>query len=308
MDVDGILRDIGVSASKLDDFDLRIPEASRSHAWIQADLQARDPYFGLNVAEQAKMGAYDVLDYAWCFSSTLGEALDQLVRFHRVLSDAWAISHEVVGRSARLRRIHRTPAPEVEAALAFLHLRARELTGRDLAPSEVSFAHAAQTDTTRHRAVFGCPVRFGRPFSQLTFSVTDLAIPIGTANPGVLAVLERYMSEILSRVPAAGSFVETVRAAVSRTLRAGAPPSLRTTSLALHASARTIQRRLAENGTTHQEIVDAGRQELAEHLLAEGRLSITEIAFLVGFSDVSGFQRMYKRSTGVNPSQRQRPD
>lgn len=306
VDVDAILAGIGMTPAALDDYDRRIPEASRCRAWIEAAALARDPSFGLHVAEHARMGAYDVLDHSLYFSTTLYEALDRIVRFHRVLCDAWAIHREVAAGVARVRRIAQTPSHEVEAAFAFLVLRARELTGLPLAPHEVRFTHAAPPDTSPHAALFRAPVRFGYAASELVFAASELTLPIKTANPDVLRVLDRYMTDLLARLPKGTSFVERVRAVIAQTLRGGRP-TLRSTARALHASPRTVQRRLGEHGTTHMEIVQAVRRELAERLIDEGRMSMTEIAFLLGFTDVSGFRRMVKRGTGVTPSRAESP-
>jgi AraC-like DNA-binding protein len=76
----------------------------------------------------------------------------------------------------------------------------------------------------------------------------------------------------------------------------------------LRASPRTVQRRLQELGLTHRELVDQVRRALAPRLLATPRLSLTEVAYLLGFEDVSGFYRAHRRWTGVAPSRRrQRP-
>lgn len=299
--VEAILRAIGLSSSSLDEFDLRIPEAARSRAWIDAAEQAKDPFFGLHVAEHARMGAFDVLDYSLYFSSTIDEAIDHIIRFHRVLCDAWACTREIDGSNARIRGVERTPPPEAEANLALLVLRVRELTGKDLAPRHVRFPHPAPANTSHHAALFRCPVHFGCPDSEIVFDARDLALPVTTANPGVEVVLDRYMSEVLERLPKNDSFVERVRAVVARTLRHG-PPKLGETARELHASPRTVQRKLAEHGTGYSDVVDSVRRPLGERLVAEGRLSITEIAFLLGFISVSGFRGAYKRWTGVIPS------
>jgi AraC-like DNA-binding protein len=300
VEVEALLHEIGLSASALDDYDHRIPEAARARMWIEAAEQSRDPSFGLHVAERSQVGAYDVLDYSLYFSSTLREAIERLMRFHRVLCDAWAFKFTVQGGAVRLRRVERTPPAEAEAVFAGLTLRARALTQAG-APREVRFAHAAPADTAPHEAMFQCPVRFGRPASEIVFDAKDLALPVRTANPGVDRILDRYMTEILERLPKNESFVERARAAVSRTLRS-APPTLERTARELHASPRTLQRKLAEQGSSHSEVVDSVRREMAERLVADSRVSITEIAFLLGFTDVSGFRRMYKRWTGVSPA------
>jgi len=302
VNVDAILGEIGLPASALDEYDRRIPEASRARAWVEAAEQARDPAFGLGVAESARIGAFDALDYSLYFSRNVGEAFEHVARFHRVLCDAWAFKYDVEACLVRVRRIETTPPPEAEGFFALLVLRARELSGADLQPRGVSFAHAAPADTTRHDALFRCPVRFGSPGSEIVFRTKDLELPIRTANPGVGDVLDRYMTELLGRLPKSESFVDHVRSVVLRSLRGGRP-ALEKTAKALHASPRTVQRRLGDHGTSYGGVVESVRRDLAERLLAEGRTSITEIAFLLGFTDVGGFRRTYKRWTGVTPTQ-----
>lgn len=299
--VEKLLREIGLSLARLDDYDHRISEAVRCRAWIAAAEQSQDPVFGLHVAQHAQVGAYDVLDYALYFSETVHDALDHIIRFHRVLCDAWEFAFEVHRGVARLRRVERTPPCEAESTFALLTLRVRKLTGVALAAREIRFAHRAPSNTKRHDELFLCPVRFEQPTSEIVFDATDLALPVRSANAGVNRILERYMTRELEHLPKNESFVERVRAVVSRTLR-GEPPTLERTARELHASPRTVQRKLGEHGTSHTEIVDSVRREIAERLVAERRLSITEIAFLLRFADLSGFRRMYKRWTGVSPA------
>jgi len=299
--VEKLLGDIGLSPSMLDDYDRRISESDRCRAWVQAAEQSQDPAFGLHVAVHAQVGAYDVLDYALYFSETLHDALERIIRFHRVLCDAWEFKFEVHGGSAHLRRVERTPPCEAESNFALLTLRARQLTGVALVAREIRFAHRAPSDTTPHDELFRCPVRFETATSELVFDAKELTLPIRSANAGVNRILERYMAQSLEHLPKNESFVEHVRAAVSRALHGG-PPTLARTARELHASPRTIQRKLRERGTSHTEIVDTVRREIAERLVVEKRMSITEIAFLLRFADLSGFRRMYKRWTGVSPA------
>ena len=298
---DAILAAIEVPASVLDDYDYRITEASRARAWIEARARTDDPALGLHVAAHAWIGAFEVLDYSLYFSSHLREALQHICRFHRVLCDAWGFTWHAEPDATRLQRVERTPPVEAEAFFAVLTLRCRQLTGVDIRPREVRFVHAAPADTSPHAALFRCPVRFGCPAPEIVFASEDLAHAVTTANPGVERVLERHMNDLIERLPRNDSFVERVRAVVARTMGRG-PLTVAAIARELHASPRTLQRRLGDHGTTYGEVLDACRRELAQRLIAEGRESVTEIAFLLGFSDVSGFSRMYKRWTGVTPS------
>jgi AraC-like DNA-binding protein len=97
------------------------------------------------------------------------------------------------------------------------------------------------------------------------------------------------------------AFLERVRLAVANALVRGRP-TIRAIARALHASPRTLQRRLREQGTSYAKLIDSVRRERTESLVTTGRLSITEIAFLAGFRDLGGFRRAFRRWTGVTPS------
>jgi AraC-like DNA-binding protein len=307
VDVDAILRDVGVPPSKRDHFDLRISESAREQAWVEAAERAHDPAFGLHVAERSRPGDYDVLDYSLCFSSTLGDALDRISHFHHVLCDACGIRQQVVRGIVRVRRIEeRTPPPDDDDKAGFLVVRARQLTGVEVVPCEVRFRHAEPADVRPYAALFRCPVRFGQTANEMRFHARDLALPIKTANVGLVGVLDRYMTELMGRLPKAASNHEHIRSIVADTLRRGERPSLQATARSLRASERTVQRRLGEQGTTHREIVESVRRDIAERLVSDCKVCITEAAFLTGFADVSGFRRMYKRWTGVAPQQQRK--
>jgi AraC-like DNA-binding protein len=306
VDVAAILREIGVEERALDEYDVRISEDARSRAWELAAQRAHDDAFGVHVAQNTAVGAFDVLDYAVYFSTTLGEGFDRIVRFHRVMCDAWDFQLVEDGKWRRLRRVVRTPRAEQEAALTLLVRRARELTGQHLVPHEVRFTHPAAGTTKVIHDFFGCPVRFECPSSEVVFDSKALALPIRSANAGVVRILDRYMRDLLERLPANHSHAHHVRSLVSRSLLDGQRPTLDTIARAMHASRRTVQRRLADDGITFGKLVDDARREFADRLMRDHRLSITEITFLLGFDDVSGFRRAYKRWTGVAPSRRRR--
>jgi AraC-like DNA-binding protein len=304
VDVDAVLRELELSQKDLETYDTRIPESLRARAWVEVSRRSGDPLFGLRTGASARLGDFDALGYALLFSATLGDGLERIMRFHRVLCDAWAIAPEETSRGLRLRRIERTPPAEADSAFAFLVLRAHELTGRSHAPRGVWFMHAPPDDRLPYDRVFRCPVHFGAAANVLELDRSVSSMPIRSANPGAAAVLDRYMAKDLAKLPSSASFVEHVRAAISRSLHDAEQPSLATMARALRCSSRTLQRRLLELGTSYREVLDGVRRELAERLLSEGGRSVTEVAFLTGFEDVSGFRRRYRGWTGRSPSQR----
>jgi AraC-like DNA-binding protein len=304
VDTAAVLRAIDLPRPALDDFDRRIPEASRVRAWLDVSAATRDPAFGLLNAEHAEIGAYDVLDYAFEASETLEDALARFCRFHRVLCDAFALDRTVAGGVTRYRRVERTPPREAEGFFAFLVVRARALAGKSFAPREVLFAHPAPEKTAPHTKFFNAPVHFDAGATELLVATRDLSLTSHHPNPGLANVLERYMREIVARLPKDDSLIERARGTIAEQMRksCGTRPSLEVTSKELHMSPRSVQRRLREHGTTHQDLVESVRRDMAERLVLDRRLSITEIAFLLGFEDVSGFRRAYERWTGTTPA------
>jgi AraC-like DNA-binding protein len=169
----------------------------------------------------------------------------------------------------------------------------------------VCFTHDAPSDVRPHRALFRSPVRFGCAAPEITFSADQLKLPVRTARPGLAVVLDRHLHELLSRLPAGQTYRQRVEHAIGRTLHAGRP-SLAATARALHASPRTVQRQLHELGISHRQLVDEVRRDIASRLLATSRLSVSEVAFLLGFEDVSGFRRAHRKWTGTSPSRGRR--
>ncbi len=302
VDGDAILRDVGIRADLLDDYDHRISEADRCRVWIAVSQQMKDPYLGLHHGASVPLGAYDALDYAASLSTTFGDALDRVVRFHRILCDAWDVAKEIDGETVRFRRLKRTPPLEAEAFPAVLVARGRMVAGADFSPQEVRFAHESHAALKPYTAFFRCPVRHGCTSTEVSFRAIDLARPASGANPGLSGVLDRYMTSMLGRLPHREPFVESVHEAVARLIKDGHRPRLASVAAKLRTSPRTLQRRLEEHDTTYFAVVEEVRRALGERLVADRRLSLSEIAFLLGFSDISGFRRAYKAWTGHNPS------
>lgn len=287
-------------------FERRISDVTVFRAWTEIPALAADPYFGLHVAEHGGCDEYDALGYAFHFSETLGAGLDRLGRFYRVLGDSLASELTVDGSLASLRHLRRLPRHQAEAHLASVVLAARAHTGAVIHVEEVRFAHATPAQTTHHAKLFRAPVKFGCAASELVFPAKLLALPHKTANAGVGRVLDRYLTELLLRLPRGDGFVERARAAVAEQVRRNGRPSLVETAAQLRASVRTVQRRLREHGISHARLVDDVRREVAERMAADPRTRITEIALELGFADVSGFRRAHERWTGIAPSRARR--
>ncbi|WP_260426679.1 helix-turn-helix transcriptional regulator [Burkholderia sp. Bp9142] len=151
------------------------------------------------------------------------------------------------------------------------------------------------------RQVLGTRVRYGRPANTITFLHAHLERPLPQANAATAAMCERMCAELVSRRRTRVDLVAFLNEYLA-TRPFDRPPRLQDIATLLNMSERTLKRRLQDEGVRFRDISDAVRKTRAQTLIAEGRLSIKEIAEALGFSDMSSFSQAYKRWTGVAPS------
>lgn len=300
VDVDRLLHQLEIPMPLLDDADARVPETALQRAWEEIASATHDDAVGIDFAEHARKDEFGVLDYAMYFSSTLRDAIDRIARFYRLLSDAAAIEVVSDGDATHIRRLVRATHPlEQDAFFALICLRLCDLSDRAVRPREVRFEHPPRAEA-KLAELFRCRIRFGQRTSQLIFATADLALPAHAAKPKLAALLDRYASELLARLPSTASYADHVRQAIVRAIQRG-PPTVAAVARQMRSSPRTVQRRLAEAETTHKELVDEVRRQLAVRYLESSKLSITEIAYLLGYRDSGSFRRSFKRWTGKTP-------
>ena len=151
-----------------------------------------------------------------------------------------------------------------------------------------------------YAAHFGCPVHFETQRDALLVSRESLNSPNKVGDAMIAQFFDRHLDQELARLAGAHSLDWRVRQTVAQFLSEGVP-ALSSIASKLGMSARTLQRRLAEENFTYQSLVDQARRELAQRLLRETDFGLAEIAFLTGFAEQSGFTRAFKRWSGKTP-------
>ncbi|HJL03690.1 MAG TPA: AraC family transcriptional regulator ligand-binding domain-containing protein [Polyangiaceae bacterium LLY-WYZ-15_(1-7)] len=187
-----------------------------------------------------------------------------------------------------------------ELALAAALALSREVSTAELRPIAVHLTHPAPHRPSEIEECFGCPVRFGADRDALEVPADLLRLPNRLGDPAVSRFFEGHLDDALSALPL-DALARRVRAEIGRSLSEGVPP-LADTAARLGMSARTLQRRLAEGGTSFKALVDDARRELADRLLRESAHGLAEVAFLTGFADQSSFGRAFKRWYGTTPA------
>ncbi len=267
---------------------------------------AKDPDLGLHLATRLPHGSYGILEYVGRSSATVRQAGERFLRYSRLLNDLVQFRFEPMQDSfALIQRVEGHPqcvgrhAGEMFIALVVRYMR--EITGTDVSPVRVAFAHGKPADTSELEAYFRAPLSFGAGENRVELPLDMLDRPLVSRDPALFLVLDEQAQKLLAEQAGRTDEIAKVRAEVRKQLEDG-QPQLGAVAKALGTSARTLQRRLEANDTSFQQVVDSVREELARLHIANAKLSLGDIAYLLGFSEISAFTRAFKRWTGETPS------
>ena len=307
VDAARLMADGGFDPAWLGDAEARMPLAVEERLWELAAERTGDPLFGLHAAQAIRPGAFDVLDYAVRTAPDIRTALQRLARYNRLVHDI--ASFELVAQGDAVRIEHRFDAigvqpcrQAVEFTLASLAVVASQIGGQPVQARAAEFPHDALGDPEEFRPVFGVAPRFGAPVSCLVLSAELLDRPVPAADPGLSRIVTAHAEHLLAaHAPWQDSMAAQVRRQLAQGLANG-PITLGQVAQRLHLSERSLQRRLDEEGTRFAALVDEVRRELALRYIADDRLALGEVAYLLGFAEPSPFHRAFKRWTGTTPA------
>ena len=305
-DLEGALAEAGLALRILNKADAWIPFTAHAKLLEIAARDLGDDCFGLHFSATIDIRDAGLLAYLGIASRTLEEALHNLARYLRVFSDAYQIDLKVAGETGTLTIVPLHPSynqfrQAVEFSYGVVIHAYRQLAGKKLAPVSVQFVHPRRSHLDAFATQFGCPVKFNHNQGHIVFSRKTLALPIGSSDDRLLAVLRDHADDLLrKRPPQREEFLHQIERRLTELLPRG-QARIKTIATELGMSERTLVRRLAELDMPFTTIVERLRQDLASRYLAEDELSFTQIAFLLGYSNPSAFSVAYKRWTGKSP-------
>jgi AraC-like DNA-binding protein len=301
---DSVAREAGLKPEEVAAPDARLPHEATIRVWEIAEARLEDPAFGLHFAERLDTRALGVVGYFAAASPDLRTALKRVVDYHRLLKDPGET--ELIEAPESVTVIERPaiglawPRQLAEAVAAAYVTMPRIWARRSLSARAVTLPHPRPACIDEHLRIFGCVPSFEAPVTSITFGRDVLELPLVGGD----AALSRYLAIAADKQLAALPRDDTLMRDLERAILAALPdgtPSIERVARAVGMGARTLQRKLTARGTCFQDVVDHARRAAAENLLADERLSIAEVAFLLGFSDASGLQRAHRRWTGRPP-------
>src|ERR1700688_2741245 len=300
-DSSALVAEAGVDAKLLDNPTARCPVVPKSHLWRLAVAATGDAAFGLKVASHIKQTTFHVLSYGLSASSTLKEAFERVQRYCHVASDA--IEYEFSRSGAEYHFVIEPAAgvaDESVDALVAANLRmCRSLIGHDYSPLRIEFRRARPARIEDFQSLLRAPLQFGAARTRLVFDCDAIERPLEGGNPELARHQDAIALQYLSQMER-DNIQWRVREVLTQRLAHGEPSQEDVAEL-LNMSARTLQRKLGDCGTTYREILDETRRVLALAYLSAPRHTVSDVTYLLGFSAGSSFTRAFRRWTGRSP-------
>lgn len=295
-----LLRQAGIEPLLMNNPESRIP----FHRYVQllesAAIATGDDLIGLHMGSMQSIKLLGVLGYLLQSSPDVRTQLTHTARYFALQQDAASITIRTAGTS--LEFVYSVFDPNVaqhrqdaEGTLALAVANWRTLTGQaHWSPLSVHFEHPPPAKEIELIRYFGCPVYFSESFDGMRFPPSFLDTPIQTGDSGLQAILSCYAEDSLAGHKDMTSLGMRTRRLIAASLANGSG-TIRHVAENLAMTPRTLQRKLADEGIRFNDLLDDTRRDLAVQYLNDPHLGLTEIAFLVGYSDLTAFHRAFRR-------------
>jgi AraC-like DNA-binding protein len=302
---DQVLRAVDLDRAVLSNAEGFIPCSTFARLLEEAARATGDSCFGLHFGERFNVKNIGPLAYVVLNSPTIAVADAHVARYLKLYNQAAKVFFTVEGQRAYLQYVLvdlgiEVPRQQNEYSMVIRLNTIRMMVGSQWAPLEVRFAHEAPEQISEHLRIFGAPVLFGYPTNAFVIEREFLERQIPAADQRLYQIMKQYLERVLAEIPQEHEVLASVRRAVAESMREG-DPNLARVAKKMAMSPRTLQRQLKEQGMEFKNLVDDTRRRFALSYLRNRRNTLTEIAFLLGYSEVSAFNRAFKRWTGSTP-------
>jgi len=268
-----------------------------------------DVAIGLRVVRTFHPSHMGPLGYAWLASRTPRDAWLKMRRHSKLESETFRLTFTEHGEEVHVGYFWDgdwTPiASQLYMVMALLVHLHRAIAGPDEDPLRVDFSTPAPEDLVPFEAHFRCALRFDQPQELLVLPRAVMDQPSPKAHPELEQATEAMVVRYLA-LRDKTDILSQVRAALFECLPEGGVSAERIADQ-LHLSARTLRRRLDEEGHSFRSLLNDVRRALALRYIQDRSLSLTEISYLLGFSEPSSFTRAFKGWTGQAPSSARQP-
>jgi len=285
------------------DMSARISQTAMTKLWVSVADKVDDPCFGLRSGKLWHPSYMHALGYAWMTSSTLRTALERLARYANVVNQSLEILLSEKDKQLTVIPVNTFTARDdpwdEDGAISIITTMCRTNFGDSLDPIAVTFKHDEPGCAADFYEFFRCPVEFGNKNTSLVLASEDVDKRLPSSNPLLSQINDQEMIKYLANLDK-NDIVQGVKATIIKLLPDGKISDVKVAD-ALFMSNRKLQRKLQAKGTTFKTILTDVRVELVMKYIQDRQLTLTEISFQLGFSEMSAFSRAFKTWTGKSP-------
>ena len=306
LDVTPLLRNASITRAMLNDPEQMIPARSAVRLLEESAEVSGCITFGLRLAGRRQFSDIGVLSLLIIHQPSLRDAFEVIGEFRNRINSNLTLQMEEHGDTIFLREHFALDPPVAsrqvnDVALGVLYQVCRSIRGEDWRPQCVclSYERPAPPDRAIYEAFFDCPLQFGTDFSGMVIRAVDLT----RKNPGSDPALARHARELVGAIidPGTRTLGEEVQQSIRLLMPAGRA-SVAGAADALGINIRTLQRQLDNEGTSFSELLDRVRVQQVKQHFANRRLSLTDIAHLLGYSTLSSFSSWYRGRFDETPT------
>jgi AraC-like DNA-binding protein len=306
-----LARRAGLAPRAIQDADIRLDARDQIAFLDGVSVAADDDSFGFHLAQDADLRATGLFYYVLTSSSRLIEVFQRGARYTSLVNEGirqTCIDQRTFGLELHAAAAaHRTNRHEIQFWITTVLRLSRQLTGRRLSPQRVCFAHGRGQHVAELGRYFSCDIEYAASSDSIMFGAPARELPIVNADPHLNRLLVEFSEQAMRRQRRRGSAFESMVQDAIATLLPHGEAGMRAVASHLGISERTLGRKLATVGTAFATLRAQLRRDLAQRYLAEPGLSISQIAWLLGFSDVAAFSHAFRRWTGLAPRQARSP-
>jgi AraC-like DNA-binding protein len=305
IDAEAALFGAGLSRDHLSEYEIGISAASQYRFLELAATEANDDLLGLHVAAEMDLRAVGILFYLAGSSPTVSEALENFARYTATTNEALVlkISRDKNEATLAIQSVQEFNEPHRQffelLALWFIRMLQKEMN-LDITPLRVTFTHGRNAGLREVHRLLRCPVYFAQIVDSWVLPQPVMDLPISSGDSYLLQILTAHADDLLSQRRSVSGLQRIVENQLVSLLPSG---ESRAAAVAerLNMSTRSFTRQLAKEGTTFGEILERLRRRLAARYMADDQMSIKQIAWLLGYSEIAAFIHAYRRWTGGSP-------
>jgi AraC-like DNA-binding protein len=304
-----ILTQADIKKADLTNPDDRIPVEKYARLTKMAPVMTSRPEVGLILGQRAEFKTIGILFEAAISCNTLGEGLLHTVKFSPLGTEACEIGLDESGPYAEWSLHYLYPVYFCPSVIEFDSCQnlkiLKSILGEDFKPVQMKFQHPPPEYLDHYQQIFQVPLLFEQEKCAIVFEKAYLATPNPNPQPYVKELLIGHAERLCLKNQQKKTFQDRVSEMIIKHLGSGSV-SLEAVAQEMSLSRRSVARNLQKEDTSYKVLLNEIQKHLSTTYLEDVSYSISEIASLLGFSEVSAFYRAFKRWFGTNPGQYRR--